>query len=414
MFRQTTISMTAGVCMVLACVAVAEIPDVADPSLSGWINKVIAQNPAMQAAQAAVDAAGGRVRAADQPLFNPELEFEYENSEVDTTAGGLSQTLDWADKRGARTAVAGFEQAAATAELQSIRQALATGLLQALADWHTASAVNRVSEQQTTLMTRFARLAERRRKVGDLNQVELDLAHLVAAEAAFEQANAGVDLIRAHQTVTALTGSDSPGWPPLNGQLPDVDPQHVDVDRLLNDLPLIHAGLAQVSAARAAVELRVREKKPDPAFGFRIGKEDSDTLTGLTFSVPLYVRNTFSAEIDVANASLIQTERELINLRQQSRASLTATSRIYQTSRLAWKTWEASGAPRLSQRTDLLDRLWQAGELGTTDYLVQLKQALDTEVSAIEQHGRVWQAWANWLAASGQVDRWLNLAGDKQ
>jgi len=99
---------------------------------------------------------------------------------------------------------------------------------------------------------------------------------------------------------------------------------------------------------------------------------------------------------------------------QQSRANLIATSRIYQTSRLAWKTWEASGAPSLSQRTDLLDRLWQAGELSTTDYLVQLKQALDTEVSAIEQQGRMWRAWADWLAASGQVDRWLNLAGDKQ
>ena len=188
----------------------------------------------------------------------------------------------------------------------------------------------------------------------------------------------------------------------------------MDVDRLLNDLPLMHAGLAQVSAARAVVALRVREKKPDPTFGFRVGKEDSDTLTGLTISVPLFVRNTFSAEVDVANASLIQSEREVINLRRQSRANLIATSRIYQTSRLAWKTWEASGAPRLSQRTDLLDRLWQAGELSTTDYLVQLKQALDTEVSAIEQQGRMWRAWADWLAASGQVDRWLNLAGDKQ
>jgi cobalt-zinc-cadmium efflux system outer membrane protein len=160
--------------------------------------------------------------------------------------------------------------------------------------------------------------------------------------------------------------------------------------------------------------LRVREKKPDTTIGFRVGKEDSDTLTGFTFSVPLFVRNSFSAEVDVANASLIQSEREAINLRRQSRANLIATSRIYQTSRLAWKAWEASGAPRLSQRTDLLDRLWQAGELGTTDYLVQLKQALDTEISAIEQQGRMWQAWADWLSASGQVDRWLNLAGDKQ
>jgi len=414
MFKQGLFSVAAGSCMVLLSVAVAAPPTVAASALTGWINEVISLNPEMQAAEAAVDVASGRLRAADRPLFNPELELGYENTDITTAAGGFSQAIDWADKRGARTAVAEFEQAVASAELQSIRQTLATGLLQALADWHAAAAIKKVSEQQTLLMTRFARISERRRKAGDLGQVELDLAHLAAAEAAFDQADANQGLILAHRAVTVLTGSDSPGWPALSAQLPDLDPQQMDIDGLLNDLPLMHVALAQISAARASVEVSVREKKPDPTFGFLIGKEDSETLTGLTFSVPLYVRNTFSAEVDVANASLIQAQRAAANVRRQARADLIATAQIYQSSRLAWNAWVASGAPRLSQRAELLDRLWQAGELNTTDYLVQLKQALDTEVSAIEQHGRMWQAWSAWLAASGMADQWLNLAGDKQ
>jgi cobalt-zinc-cadmium efflux system outer membrane protein len=414
MFRQTTISMTAGVCMVLASVAVSEIPTVADPVLSDWINDVLSQNPDMQAAQAAVDAAGGRLRAADQPLFNPELEFEYENSEIDKTTGGLSQTIDWADKRGARAAIADSELVAAKADLRSRRHSIAADLLQALAGWHTTDAVVRVSEKQTTLMMRFARIAEQRRKAGDLNRVELDLAHLAAAEAAFQQANASENLIRARQAVTALTGTTGPGWPQYTRQLPDVDPQQLDVDRLLDNLPSMHAALARVAAGRASVQLSAREKRPDPTIGFRVGKEDSETLTGLTVSVPLFVRNTFSAEVDVANAELIQAERQAASLRRQARANLIAAAEIYQNARHAWNNWEQSGAPRLSQRTDLLDRLWQAGELNTTDYLVQLKQVLDTEVSAIDQRGRMWQAWADWLVASGQAGRWLNLTGDTQ
>jgi cobalt-zinc-cadmium efflux system outer membrane protein len=414
MFKQCLFSVAAGSCMVLASVAVAAPPTVADPALTDWINEVLSQNPEMQAAQAAVDEAGGRLRAADQPLFNPELEFEYENTNTTTAAGGLNQAIDWSDKRGARTAVADFERVAASAELQSIRQTLAAGLLQALADWHAATAIKQVSEQQTLLMTRFARIAERRRKAGDLGEVELDLAHLAAAEAAFEQADATQNLILAHRTLSVLTGSDGPDWPALSTPLPDIEPQQMDVDGLLNDLPLMHVALAQMSAARASVELSVREKKPDPMFGFRIGKEDSDTLTGLTFSVPLYVRNTFNAEVDVANASLIQAERAAANVRRQARADIIASAQVYQSSRLAWNTWVAFGAPRLSQRAELLDRLWQAGELNTTDYLVQLKQTLDTEVSAIEQHGRMWQAWSAWLTASGVADMWLNLAGDTQ
>ena len=414
MFKQCLISVAAGACMVLAPFTAAEPPSIANPALSGWINEVLSQNPQIQAALAAVQAAGGRVRAAGQPLFNPELEIEYENSDTETTAGGINQTIDWSDKRGAHAAVADFDLESANAEFRSMRQGLATDLFKALAVWRTADAVTRVSQKQITLMTRFVRLAERRRKAGDLGQVELDLAHLAAADAAFEQANANEDLIRARHAVIALTGSDGPSWPTFTEQLPDLDPLRIDVERLLNDLPSLRGAQARVSAARASVQLSRREKRPDPSIGFRIGKEDSETLTGLTLSLPLFVRTTFRAEVDVANAELIQQEREVANRWQQAHADLNAAAQIYQNARRSWKTWKASGAPRLSQRTDLLDRLWQAGELNTTDYLVQLKQALDTEVNAIEQRGRMWQAWAVWLVTSGQAEQWLNLTGDKQ
>jgi cobalt-zinc-cadmium efflux system outer membrane protein len=414
MFKKYLLSVAAAACLAVASIATADSSTVADPALSDWVNEVLLQNPELQAAQAAVEAAGGRYRAADQPLFNPELELEYESSDTDTTAGGISQTIDWTDKRGTRAAVADSELVAANADLRSKRQGLATDLLRALASWHTADAVALVSEKQTRLMTRFTRIAEQRRKAGDLGQVELDLAHLVAADAAFEQANASEDLIRARQAVTALTGAAGPGWPQFSWQLPDIDLQQLDLDSLLDDLPSIRAALARVATARASLQLSIREKRPDPTIGFRVGKEDSETLTGINVSVPLFVRNTFSAEVDVANADLIQAEREAANLRQQARADLVAAAHIYRNASHAWKAWEASGAPRLSQRTDLLGRLWQSGELNTTDYLVQLKQALDTEVGATEQRGRMWRAWADWLATSGQADKWLNLTGDTQ
>jgi cobalt-zinc-cadmium efflux system outer membrane protein len=414
MIKKCLFSVAASTCMVLLSVAVAEPPPVTDPALTGWINEVISHNPEMQAAEAAVDAASGRLRAADQPLFNPDLELEYENAGSTTAAGGLNQAIDWSDKRGARTAVANSEREGANAGLRSVRQGLATDLLRALADWHTANTVARLSERQMALMSRFDNVAEQRRKAGDLAEVELHLAQLAAADAAFEQAHASEELIRARQALTALTGVNRQDWPAFPVQFPAIDPQQVDVDQLLNELPSMHVALARVSAARAAVQLSVREKKPDPTVGFRIGKEDSNTLTGVTFSMPLFVRNTFSAEVDVANAELIQAEQEAAQRWQQARADLIGAVEIYQNARLVWKTWKLTGAPRLNQRTDLLDQLWKAGELDTTDYLVQLKQALETAVEAIEHRGRLWRAWVAWLATSGQVDQWLFLTGDQQ
>ncbi|MBL4743063.1 MAG: hypothetical protein JKX87_00225 [Cycloclasticus sp.] len=54
-----------------------------------------------------------------------------------------------------------------------------------------------------------------------------------------------------------------------------------------------------------------------------------------------------------------------------------------------------------------MERLWRAGELSTTDYLVQLKQSLDTQASAIEQKTQLWQSWTQWLIASGEINQWL-------
>jgi cobalt-zinc-cadmium efflux system outer membrane protein len=52
-------------------------------------------------------------------------------------------------------------------------------------------------------------------------------------------------------------------------------------------------------------------------------------------------------------------------------------------------------------------RLWEAGELSTTEFLVQLRQTLDTRESALELRETLWRAWLEWLIASGQIESWL-------
>ena len=411
MFCQQLLAVAAATTLAvpLACAGPSAV---ADPALSVWISGVLSHNPELQAAQAGVDAAAAHVRAAGQPLFNPELEFDFESAEADTATGGINQTIDWADKQGARGAVADSERAVVLAELNGRRQALAADLLRALAESQSAAAVLRISEHQAQLMNRFAHLAEQRRLAGELGQVELDLAHLAAADAELGLSDAREQLIRAQQALTALGASNPADWPALSGKLPELPAGRLDTDALLAGLPSLQAARAQVMAAQASVQLSVREKRPDPTLGVRAGMEDSEPLAGITLSVPLYVRNNYRAEVDVANAELIRAQRAADSLQQQARAGLVAAAQIYRNAQRAWDSWQSSGAQRLSQRTELLDRLWQAGELGTTDYLVQLQQALATEASATEQYGRLWRAWADWLEASGQIVLWLELEGE--
>jgi cobalt-zinc-cadmium efflux system outer membrane protein len=57
----------------------------------------------------------------------------------------------------------------------------------------------------------------------------------------------------------------------------------------------------------------------------------------------------------------------------------------------------------------VLRRLWESGEISTTDFLVQVRQTLDTRENALELESTMWRAWFEWLAASGQVEAWLGL-----
>ncbi|MAT84314.1 MAG: ABC transporter permease, partial [Gammaproteobacteria bacterium] len=78
-------------------------------------------------------------------------------------------------------------------------------------------------------------------------------------------------------------------------------------------------------------------------------------------------------------------------------------------SNAAWDDWERTGQVSLRRQTDLLRRLWEAGELSTTDYLVQLRQTLDVRESALDLRFALWEAWFEWLQASGRLDTWLGV-----
>ncbi|ALP53669.1 hypothetical protein Tel_11275 [Candidatus Tenderia electrophaga] len=377
--------------------------------MTALVRTVLDDNPRVLAARSALDAATARETAADQPLYNPDLDIDYEDTGDVTKTLGLSQTIDWADKREARTRVAALERERVVAELAGVRQALATELLDALADYHTASELTALAEQRRTLMQRFLALSEQRRQAGDLGQVELDLARLAATEANLQRVRLVGLQAQAEQALMAVADAGSEGWPVLP-EIPSASRLDTkNIDDLLEQLPALRVIRTQFATARADVELSRRERRADPTIGVRGGRDASDNLIGLTLSIPLFVRNNFSAEVEAASADAIQIEQSAQDSYRHSRARLVSAAQRFELSRQAWDDWLQTGQTSLESQTQLLERLWQAGELSTSDYLVQLKQTLDTRTAAAELRGSLWQAWFEWLAASGKTESWLGL-----
>lgn len=392
------------------------------PVLRNLVRGTLDKNPGVQAAWAAVTAAEARVRSADLPLYNPQLVVGAERAETRTGSLGMRQAIDWADKRGARTDVADAELNMVRAEYAAVRQQLGGELLTSLGRHHTTQSLKQLAQQRAVLMQRFLDLAEKRNQAGDLSQIELNLARLARTQAFLQLSQTASDLAVTAQALAAVTGqgmADVTGklirldWPMLPTDLPEL--QAIDAKSILNNLPELRVLQARVRAARASVILRTRERRPDPTIGvragleqsFRNGKDDTYGLTGLTLNIPLYVRNSFRAEVEVAGAELTQAEQSLQDSYRRAHAHLLSAADRYRLSRSAWGAWLRTGQSSLGNQVSLLERIWRSGEMSTANYLMQLNQTLDVRTDALDVQGRLWTAWADWLVASGQLDAWL-------
>lgn len=383
-----------------------------DASLQAFIQQVWAESPAIQRAKAAVDAAGARVEGADRPLYNPALSLDAERSDINTTTIGLSQTLDWGNKRNAQTGIANQEVQAAIAGLWASQQHIALETLRALAQYATAQEKQRLAVRRSQLMAGFIDTVKQRQAAGDMGALEGTLAQVTYSEALMQQAASESALAEADaalQAVTGMTpGSSLTGWPQLPTELA-APPAQTD-PALLHFLPALVVLRSRMDAAKARIRLAEREGSADPTIGIRAGREGSETLLGLSFEIPLFVRNNFKAGVRAATHEAMGEEFAYHDAQRRAKARLEGSLGRFQHTTRAWQAWVASGQQAHREQMNLLEQMWQAGELTATDYLIQAKQNIDTQSAATTLMGEVWQAAISWLEASAQVESWLGFA----
>jgi cobalt-zinc-cadmium efflux system outer membrane protein len=336
-------------------------------TLRATIFQIHQQNPAVRAAEAAVSALDAERTAVEQSRHNPSLVFETESAAEITTTIGLSQTIDWNDKRAAAVDVAASELQAAAAELTVAR-----------------------------------------RSAGDLGQGDLALARVAFSEASMQQAISSAECAEAKVVLRALTGNDNQDPPTLPKQPPAVLTLS-DIEALLDRIPELVVAQNRINASQARVEVAKRARQPDPTFSARGGRDGSDTLLALSVEIPLFVRNPMTAPVRVAEHQTVQETQTYLDLRRQARARLDAALTRYRLMAQAWEVWVAEGRTSLKEQVELSEQLWQAGELSAADYLLQAKQSVDTQVAAAELAGRVWQAAIAYLDTAGRVDEWLGI-----
>lgn len=370
-----------------------------------------AKHPAAEVANRELGAAQARALAAGQPVYNPEIEFGAERADVDTVDAGLSLSLDIGGKRRARAAVGSAELAVASARYALARRDFQQQWLSAWFALGTATERAEIARRQLALIERFADLAERQLRVGDVSALERDLALLAREEARVQSATLTGQAAQARAAMR-IAGGDPTALPPDASGVAFPEPLRID-DSGVSALPEAVLAANQSLAAQARVVSAERDRRADPTFSVRGGQVDTgfdtEPVIGLTVSIPLHVRNNFSAEVDAArgDADSLAAQVRFVDLELRARAQQSAE--VYAALLDAWKQWQSSGASATGERAELLERLWKAGELSTSDYLVQLKQALDTALAGAELRGELLRATLDHLSAAGRLDDWTGM-----
>jgi cobalt-zinc-cadmium efflux system outer membrane protein len=383
-------------------------------SVVQFINVILDKHPVLHSADAAVEVARAQERSSDRPIYNPGLAFDAEDSVDKTVQIGVSQTIDWSKKKKAAHQGAGARRLSAEVTYQITRKELAAEALALLSNYWTGLELARLAKSSSDVMYDFSQQAELRYNAGDIPQVDYETAALAYAEVRMDQAVIAADLAEATQELIILGAPENrQNWPVMPRTLPTLATLTGDVDQLVAILPEVQDARAQVAAADADVELAKRVKKPDPTFGFRVGDEADERLLGFSFSIPLHVRNTFKQDVLASMSMRSQVEADAAEVERQTRARLLIAMERYALMRTGWTVWEKTGTSSIDRRAYALQHLWEAGEINTSEFLLQVRQTLVTQASAMELRRKLWNAWIEYLNASNRVEDWLQNAEDQ-
>ena len=375
---------------------------------SAWRN-----HPNSRITEALLSAARARADAASRPLYNPELEFISDKEGTDRTGtAGLRMAIDISGKRRARRDAGAAKLQFEEAQAQLRRRDFAANWLISRASLQGAQQAVKVGNQRLDLMIRFADLAEKQFKVGDISSLERDLAFLARDEAQTEQATLLANLAELEESFRNAGGvPDQISTKLMSASyLPSIN---TDNAMKVEALPEWQLASANALTAQRLITVARKDRIADPTFGFYGGRIDygnvTDNVVGISLSIPLHVRNNYRAEVVAAQADsdAASTDVERVSIELQSRA--TRATATYAAMQKASQLWRSSKGTGVERRSELLEKLWRAGELSTADYLLQLKQTLDTALAGAELEGRLWRSSTEYLSATGQLESWLGL-----
>lgn len=239
-------------------------------NLRSAVDTAMAQNPALRAAAAELDASDGTVRQAGL-IPNPVLGVDQEDLKSGTrvTTVQLSQTLETGGKRAARVDVAQRGKDIAALDLVASRADVRASAIQAFFDALTAQERVKVVEESLRIANSGADAATRRVTAGKVSPTEETRARVAASTARIDLRQAQAEASAALRALSAVMGVPDGSIQRLDGNVDalPVAPSAPDIMARLPDAPAVRRALLEVQRAQATYGLARANGVPNVTVG---------------------------------------------------------------------------------------------------------------------------------------------------
>jgi outer membrane protein TolC len=347
--------------------------------------------------------------AARQPLYNPELAFDYEDKTERAYQVSVSQTIDLFDRRETQSQIAGIAEQLSALRTQQQQTLLMEQVLVALLESRRAVALEDLSETQLNISERIIQLTRQRVRAGDASEVDLQLVKLAQTEA-LEARNAARSMALQNQTeVDLLLGGAQVNLPGAfnsfnYSNLVEPDLSGLSQHSLSSQIANLEAQKGQLGVVKAA-----KESRAEPTIGLGLGQDGDDNVVALSLSIPLNVRNTYRAEVTAAEALAAARDSEFRLVQRQTYNELKRSWSNLVQQQTVRKLLGDARQQSMQTLNQQLEKLWRLGELDTTRYLQSLQQSNSALKAQINLNTESDLALINWLARSNQLLSWLSV-----
>lgn len=374
-----------------------------------WVQQHVTQLPSYAGIYARQNQQRAENESANQALYNPSIELGYEDAAEQTKTVGVSQTIDWSGKARANRQASEIRNTLAQLHTEKANATLLADALRALIFYDAAETRLTATQQQEQQLATLVALIKQRQKNGDIGEIDAHLALLSVAQAQQELAASEAQMANAKAQLQAVLALPTPLYALPRNTMQGASPftSSTTAEAWLNNNYDFQLAEQQLALAQNDASAAYKQRHTDPTLGLYAGKEDDENLWGIEISLPLQFSNRGKLQYQQALANSDALQAQLAQAKNETLSRLNGSLQRYQQYKKYWSSWQQLSEARLANSNALLKRVWQQGEISTQNYLLALNQSLDAQLSGIDLHRAMQEAWVDWLYQSAQLNEWL-------